>query len=360
MNLIAIIPSGATELTVNGLHQWDYGRKLEIHSLELPALVEVHFACVGMKDAVVRNCSVINGVATATIPDICLEQTSPVYAWVYIVSESAGATAKTIILPITARTRPQLEASIPRDNSDAYTRFVAEIQALIDSINSGELKLDHALTADRAETAETADSAVSVKTVAVASLEELEALCAAKMSCPVTLSADIGILGQTFPRYAKGWLATASDATISVIDTAGKVYTAYRASDGVWQGARVSSRADTCNLADNARSSESLTLVKGSATNRITKAGVYVITGYEPTRPHASRVFLLCVDDLSKGSISTTFRYDLGSLPDDDLYVEYSPLDSGTQGTIAVLNWKAGEVIDNLFVITHCICIGKF
>lgn len=168
MGIKAIIPEGVSEVVVNGLHQWDYGRQLEIHSTGLPSLVELHFACAGMKDAVVRSCSVVNGVAEATIPDICLEQQSPVYAWVYLVDEARGATVKTIILPIIARTRPQLEESIPRDNSDAYTQLVASVNATMESIISGATvagkarKADsatHATSADRATHATSADNA---------------------------------------------------------------------------------------------------------------------------------------------------------------------------------------------------------
>ena len=77
MNIKAIIPSGQTEITVNGLHQWDYGQTLEICSNDLPAVIEVHFACSGMTEAVVRSCSSYekDGIQTATaiIPDRCIE-----------------------------------------------------------------------------------------------------------------------------------------------------------------------------------------------------------------------------------------------------------------------------------------------
>ena len=47
MNLKAIFREGETALTVHGLTQWDYGRKLEITHPALPAVLEVHFAVVG-------------------------------------------------------------------------------------------------------------------------------------------------------------------------------------------------------------------------------------------------------------------------------------------------------------------------
>lgn len=131
MNLKAIFPSGATELTVNGLHQWDYGRKLDIHAPDLPALVEVHFACPGMEEAIVRVSSAVGGVTTVAIPDRCLEQSSPITAWVYEVGETSGQTIKTLTLNIKARTRPQAEGTIDPETSDKYTEAVGAMNDAI-------------------------------------------------------------------------------------------------------------------------------------------------------------------------------------------------------------------------------------
>lgn len=131
MSLKVIVPNGRTEITVNGLHQWDYGRTIEIHAANLPAVVEVHFACQGMETAVVRNCAVVDGATTAAVPDICLEQTSPIVAWVYAIGATSGKTILTIKLPITPRTKPQPGATVPEDIGDKYTETVAAMTALV-------------------------------------------------------------------------------------------------------------------------------------------------------------------------------------------------------------------------------------
>lgn len=150
MNIKAIFPPGASTLIVNGLHQWDYGRKLEIQADDLPALVEVHFACEGMQEAVVRSCAVINGVAEAAIPDICLEQTTPVKAWVYEVGESSGSTTKTISLPIIARARPQVSATDPSIFSDKYTELITAVNEQVESLKEGDVTVANALQAGKA------------------------------------------------------------------------------------------------------------------------------------------------------------------------------------------------------------------
>lgn len=134
MSIKATFPAGVTDITVNGLHQWDYGQKLEIQADDLPAVVEVHFAYAGARDAVVRVCEVVDGVTEATIPDQCLEQTSPVLAWIYVIDGAAGATAKTVVLPIIARTQPQPSATVPEEYTDRYTELITAVNAMMGSI----------------------------------------------------------------------------------------------------------------------------------------------------------------------------------------------------------------------------------
>lgn len=157
MNIKAIIPTGHTEITVNGLHQWDYGRKLEIHSNDLPAVVEVHFACVGMTEAVVRSCQAADGVAVAAIPDKCLEQTAPITAWVYEIDGTTGVTTVKITLPIEPRTRPCACEDIPEDISDKYTEAVTAMNAAVKNISTGQVKVAAAAKADHATKAAEAD-----------------------------------------------------------------------------------------------------------------------------------------------------------------------------------------------------------
>mgnify|MGYP007081727277 CR=1 FL=1 len=170
MSIIATFPDGLDHVTVNGLHQWDWGQKLEIRDATLPALVEVHFACPGMTDAVVRSCAVVKGVATAAIPDRCIEQSAPITAWVVAIGETSGETIRTITLPVIARTRPEPSATIPAEVSDKYTEAVAAMNAAVDAIEDGTItaaeaghaaEADHATDAGSANSATTADVAAS-------------------------------------------------------------------------------------------------------------------------------------------------------------------------------------------------------
>ena len=156
MSIQAIFPPGQTEITVNGLHQWDYGRQLEIRSDDLPAMVEIHFACQGMKDAPVRVCNAVSGVATVTIPDLCLEQTTPVTAWIYEVRTTSGKTIKTVTLPISARLRPPATESIPEEFSDKYTEAMAGFNEAVETLKDGSVVVAKAMQATNADEADTA------------------------------------------------------------------------------------------------------------------------------------------------------------------------------------------------------------
>ena len=122
-------------------------------------MVEVHFAYMGMKAAEVRTCSAVSGKLVVAIPDACLEQSAPIIAWVYAISDNSGYTVKTITLPIIPRVKPQAEPSIPREDVDAYTQFLSEVNSAIDSIKEGQVVSARALVADSALTADNATRA---------------------------------------------------------------------------------------------------------------------------------------------------------------------------------------------------------
>lgn len=141
MGMKAIFLNGADEATAQGrLFQWDRGRTLEIHADDLPAAVEVHFAHAGMDAAIVYTCAVVNGVATVAIPNLCLQQSGPVKAWVYQVGTSGetetGETIKTITLPLTARTRPDSDESVPEEFISKYTEAMAAMDAIVAEVTA--------------------------------------------------------------------------------------------------------------------------------------------------------------------------------------------------------------------------------
>lgn len=167
MAIKAKIPSGQNSFRTNPMWQWDYGQTLEIEADNLPSLIEVHFACREMTEAVVHTCSAVNGVATVAIPDRCLEQTSDITAWVYEIKGAAGRTIYSVTIPITARTRPARSESIPQSVQDTYTQLITEVNELLASLQNGEVNVGYATkagSADKATKADNADTATSANT----------------------------------------------------------------------------------------------------------------------------------------------------------------------------------------------------
>ena len=167
MAIKALFTEGATSITLAPLFQWDYGQELEIEATNLPSLIEVHFACHGMTEAVVHTCSCTNGIARVAIPDRCLEQAGEITAWVYEIDGAAGRTIYSLKIPITARTRPARSESIPQSVQDTYTQLITEVNELLESLQSGTLNVGYAVkagTADTATKATSADTATSANT----------------------------------------------------------------------------------------------------------------------------------------------------------------------------------------------------
>ena len=156
------IPSGETNVTVRGLFQWDYGQVLEIECSEIGSeIMEAHFACPNMTEAIVCTCTFSNGVGTVTIPNQCLEQANSVTVWIYKVDSTQGHTIKTILLPITARTRPSNVREVPADYTDKYGQLIEEVNEAIDALENGIVTAAKSIVAKDAEHAKVADSAVN-------------------------------------------------------------------------------------------------------------------------------------------------------------------------------------------------------
>lgn len=228
MNLKAIFPAGATELTVNGLHQWDHGRKLDIHAPDLPAIVEVHFACPGMDEAIVRVGSAAGGVVTVAIPDRCLEQSSPITAWVYEVGENYGQTLKTLTLNIMPRMRPQTAEAIDPETSDKYTEAVAAMNEATAAMQNGDIK------AKEADSATEADKASKIKTIVIKSYDDLmsyiplipkanyNSYAVAINDYPITFPD-----GTVLPAWGTGMLVVEADASLTLTYPDGSIISAF-------------------------------------------------------------------------------------------------------------------------------------
>ena len=168
MAIRVTLSSGITSAKTTSLFQWDYGQQLEIVSDDLPSVVEVHFACKGMSEAVVMPCSITDGSGIVTIPDSCLEQSTDITAWVYSIEGTQGKTLKTITIPIVARIRPGRSKTIPQGFSDQYTELISQINDAIGALKDGTVIVKKAETADTSSKATSATNAAFANTATTA------------------------------------------------------------------------------------------------------------------------------------------------------------------------------------------------
>lgn len=163
MAIKVLIQENERIVSVGGLYQWDFGQVLEIECVELGSeIMEVHFACAGMTEAIVRPCTFANGVGRVIIPDQCLEQASMITAWIYSIDTKQGHTVKTINISVTARTRPSASRDMPAEKIDEYAEALTAINEAVNKLEKGTVtaaKATYALNADNATTATSAASA---------------------------------------------------------------------------------------------------------------------------------------------------------------------------------------------------------
>ena len=145
--IAATFIDGVNIVTAHGLTQWDYGQKLEIHGLALPASFQVHFSCKKSNEAIVRLGTTINGVGSTVIPDSILEQDTEIRAWIYLVGDGTGETIKLIQLPLTVRPKPQdFISQITPSQQTMLEQFMAQLNELTGTIESSNAEIKASLT----------------------------------------------------------------------------------------------------------------------------------------------------------------------------------------------------------------------
>ena len=129
MNTItATFKPGSKTVTAPALYQWDYGQVLILEGLELPDSYEVHFSnkqeC---GDAEVR----IGNADGVMIPDVMLETGEPVYAFVFLHSDTDdGETVYLVSIQVKKRPKPFYGTPSAAQQS-AITEAIAALNAAV-------------------------------------------------------------------------------------------------------------------------------------------------------------------------------------------------------------------------------------
>lgn len=140
-----------------GLTQWDYGQVLEIHGLDLPKAVEIHFAIYDCPDdAIIRIGNTVDKITRAAIPEKIMEQSQCAVAYVYVSDTQSGETVRTVYMPMTARQKP--EAFDAPEDAEIFKETIEIVNAAADRAELAKSDAETARdvaqsTADETETA---------------------------------------------------------------------------------------------------------------------------------------------------------------------------------------------------------------
>lgn len=128
-------PLGSRSLTVYGLTQYDYGQKLEVHGLPLPAAVVECQISLQKSGGTTESLAgvVVDDVLTLALPDtyLAVETASnyTIYVFIYVTTEKSGTTVYLVSLPVTARPMP--EGYVPGETSP-FASVIDELAELVE------------------------------------------------------------------------------------------------------------------------------------------------------------------------------------------------------------------------------------
>ena len=128
--LEAIFTDTTLTVTLSGLTQYDYGQKLYIKGLNLPEFSEVHFSNTKEKEAIVRVATTQGEYAVVDIPNVLLEKSLDITAWVYVVGDDSGETIRTIYLKVEPRIKPADFATQDPDAEDLLEKIIEKLNKI--------------------------------------------------------------------------------------------------------------------------------------------------------------------------------------------------------------------------------------
>ena len=139
--ITAVFTDNSDYARATGLWQWDYGQRLRIDGLKLPAAAEIHFALTEQSgDSITRVGTTKDGVTEVVIPDSLLENqaagasTYEIYAWIYLADKTSGETIKRISMQVKRRAKPE-----GHDTPEDAELFREAIEAVKEARAQGDL-----------------------------------------------------------------------------------------------------------------------------------------------------------------------------------------------------------------------------
>lgn len=127
-----------TSVTSHPAYLHDYGQILRVFDLDLPAVVEAHFALEESGESILRMGTCEKGITHIPIPDSCLEETGSFYCYIFDRGDTSGRTVYKIKIPVTKRADMPTETADPSEQDVGYfEQVLAQMTAQTDRILNG-------------------------------------------------------------------------------------------------------------------------------------------------------------------------------------------------------------------------------
>lgn len=148
--LEAYFPQNVAEIVLDSLTQWDKDVLLHVSGDDIPETFEIHIGYEGIYEAFRFPVQKVDGIATIKIPNILLQQTRKIKAWIYVSDAEGCRTTKTITIPLAFREKPaDYSASIEPTQKDIVEEILENSRKALETVddleeraNSGEFKGD--------------------------------------------------------------------------------------------------------------------------------------------------------------------------------------------------------------------------
>lgn len=115
----------------------DYGQTLRVVGLNLPSVVEAHFALEESGGSTLRAGSCSDGITTIPIPDSFLEEVGSFFCYIFDRGDTSGRTVYKIKIPVLKRADMPTETTEPSEQDVSYfEQVLAQIEEKAEEINS--------------------------------------------------------------------------------------------------------------------------------------------------------------------------------------------------------------------------------
>ena len=226
-NILEVRFGHKNSITSRSLYQYDYGQKLKFLDLDLPTSYEVHFA----NQIFGKSITQIGNADGVDIPNILLENSEVVYAWVYLHSTNTdGETVYQVTIPVKRRAKPSADSPTPVQQ-DVISEAIAALNYSVAQTNEDVITVQSALESVEAWTSdaaryvgetleyrnaaeEYAAAASSVLVVSIANRQRSEEV----LSDVIALHSGAAAYANTASVYAMDAEHTAEQVVIQVAD----------------------------------------------------------------------------------------------------------------------------------------------